>query len=69
MREFGNTCRCPDKEEYSALFTTISLLLLKQTLCCGYLKESSQWDDSFEYPQHRVRKSNKDFRTCKMPVI
>ena len=34
--------RGPDKERYSALFPTISLLLLKQTLCCGYSKESSQ---------------------------
>ena len=31
-------------------------------------KESSHWDDSFEYPQHRVRWSNKDFRTWKTPL-
>ena len=24
-----------------------------RNLCWGYSKESSQWDDSFEYPQHR----------------
>ena len=29
------------------------------TLCCGYSKESSRWDDSFEYPQHRVSLDNK----------
>ena len=29
------------------------------TLYCGYSKESSQWDDSFEYPQHRVCFNNK----------
>ena len=29
--------RGPDKEGYSALFPTISLLLLKKTLCCGYI--------------------------------
>ena len=55
----------PDKEEYTALLSTISHSLSTQTLWCGYTKESSQWDDSFEYPQHRVRGYNKDFRTCK----
>ena len=29
------------------------------TLCCGYSKELSQWDDSFEYLQHRVWLDNK----------
>ena len=29
------------------------------TLCCGYSKESSQRDGSFEYPQHRVCFNNK----------
>ena len=36
-------------------------------ICCGYSKELSHWDDSFEFPQHRVRGSNKDFRTCNTP--
>ena len=29
------------------------------TLCCGHSKESSQWEGSFEYPQHRVHLNNK----------
>ena len=29
------------------------------TLWCGYPKESSQWDDSFEYLHHRVCFNNK----------
>ena len=58
-----------DMRDWTGLFPTIFLLLLNQILCCGCSKESSHWDDSFEYPQHRVRGSNKDFRTCKTPLI
>ena len=34
-------------------------LFYSLTLCCRYSKESSQWDDSFEYLQHRVLLDNK----------
>ena len=27
-------------------------LFLNQNICCGYSKEPSQWDGSFEYPKH-----------------
>ena len=64
-----NNFRGPDKEGYSALFPEISLLSITQTLCCGYSKESSHWNDSFEYLQYRVWTSNKNFRTWKMPLI
>ena len=33
--------RGPDKEGYSDIIPTISLLLLKQTPCCGYSKVPS----------------------------
>ena len=27
-------------------------LFLNQNICCGYSKEPSQWDSSFEQPKH-----------------
>ena len=27
-------------------------LFLNQNICCGYSKEPSRWDDSFEHPKH-----------------
>ena len=27
-------------------------LFLNQNICCGYSKEPSQWDGSFEHPEH-----------------
>ena len=53
---FKSFYRGPFKEEYTALLPTISLISSDQTLWCGYSKESSQWDDSFEYTQHWVRR-------------
>ena len=46
------------------LFTPSYLHVLKSlldniTLWCGYSKESSHWDDSFEYTHHRVWLDNK----------
>jgi len=35
-------------------FLTITLLFLNQTLWCDYSFESSLWDDSNEWSQHRV---------------
>ena len=35
----------------------------------GYSKEMFHWDDSFEYPQHRVGESTKDLRICKTPPL
>ena len=29
-------------------------LFLNQNICCGYSKEPSQWEDSFEHPKHMV---------------
>ena len=30
-------------------------LLLNQTICCGYSKEPSRWDGSFEHPKHMFK--------------
>ena len=32
----------------------IIILLLNQNKCCGYSKEPSQWDGSFEHPKHML---------------
>ena len=29
-------------------------LFLNQNICCGYSKEPSQWDGSFEHPKHML---------------
>ena len=44
-------CRALDMENFSC-----SKILIWHSipLGCGYSKESSHWDDSFEYPQHRI---------------
>ena len=35
--------------------TENNFLLLNQNLCCGYSKEPSQWDGSFEHPKHMLK--------------
>ena len=30
-------------------------LFLNQNICCGYSKDSSQWDGSFEHPKHMLK--------------
>ena len=30
-------------------------LFLNQNICCGYSKEPSQWDSSFEHPKHMFK--------------
>ena len=54
-----------DKREWTGLLPQIFHSLQIQFLCCGYSKESSHWDDSFEYSQHRVWMSIKDIRPWK----
>ena len=29
--------------------------ILNQNICCGYSKEPSQWDGSFEHPKHMIK--------------
>ena len=33
----------------------IIFLFLNQNICCGYSKEVSQWDGSFEHPKHILK--------------
>ena len=33
----------------------ILFLFLNQNICCGYSKEPSQWDGSFEHPKHMLK--------------
>ena len=34
-------------------------LFLNQNICCGYSKEPSQWDGSFEHPKHMLKMMDK----------
>ena len=34
-------------------------LFLKQNICCGYSKEPSHWDGSFEHPKHMYKLMDK----------
>ena len=47
-REKVLSSRPPEKSAY----LKIIFLYLNQNMCCGYSKETSQWDGSFEYPKH-----------------
>ena len=38
-------------------------LFLTQNICCGYSKESSQWDGSFEHPKHMLKLMGKKIFT------
>ena len=36
-------------------YQKITFLFLNQSICCGYSKEPSQWDYSFEHPKHMLK--------------
>ena len=38
-------------------------LFLNQNICCGWLKEPSQWDGSFEHPKHMLKLQGKKILT------
>ena len=38
-------------------------LFLNQNICCGYSKEPSQWDGSFEHPKHLLKLMGKKIFT------
>ena len=38
------------RQDKSAYLKKKYFLFLNQNICCGYLKEPSQWDGSFQYP-------------------
>ena len=41
----------------------IIFLFLNQNICCGYSKEPSQWDGSFEHPKHMLKFMGKKIST------
>ena len=40
-------------------------LFLNQNICCGYSKELSQWDGSYEHPKHMFKVIGKKILTFK----
>ena len=38
-------------------------IFLNKNICCGYSKEPSQWDDSFEHPKHMLKLMGKKIFT------
>ena len=43
-------------DEYGPLVTRkVNFLFLNQNICCGYSKERSRWDVSFEHLKHMVK--------------
>ena len=48
-----------DKKAWSKII----FLFLNQNICCGYSKEPSQWDGSFEHPQHMFKWTGKKIIT------
>ena len=47
----------------------LDFLFLNQNICCGYSKEPSQWDDSFEGPKHMVKLMGKKILTLLLSRI
>ena len=40
-------------------YQIINFLFLNKNICCGYSKEPSQWDSSFEHPKHMLKMMGK----------
>ena len=51
----SSNTRPPDKSVY----LKIIFLFLNQNICCGYSKEPSRWDGSFEHPKHMIKLMDK----------
>ena len=49
--------------ELSVHIKTLIFLFLNQNICCGYSKEPSQWDSSFEHPNHLLKLMGKKIFT------
>ena len=47
----------------------IFFLFLNQNICCGYSKEPSQWDGSFEHSKHMLKIMGKKIFTIFMPPL
>ena len=46
----------------------INFLFLNQNICCGYSKEPSQWDGSFDYPKYMLKFMGKKKNTLEIFV-
>ena len=40
-------------------YQKLSFLFLNENICCGYSKEWSQWNGSFDYPKHMLQMMSK----------
>ena len=40
-----------------------NFFFLNQNICCGYSKEPSQWDGSFQHPKHMFKPKGKKILT------
>ena len=45
-------------------YRKFNFLFLNQNICCGYSKEPSQWDGSFEHPKHMLKLMGQKIYTC-----
>ena len=41
----------------------VIFLFFNQNICCGYSKEPSHWDGSFEHPKHMLKVMGKKILT------
>ena len=44
---------------FKSVYLKIIFLFLNQNRCCGYSKEPSQWDGSFDHPKHMFKLMDK----------
>ena len=45
----------PNRPSVKSVYQKLIFLCLNQNICCGYSKEPSQWDGSFEHPKHMFK--------------
>ena len=48
---------------FTSPYQKINFLILNQNICCGYSKEPSQGDGSFEHPKHMLKLMGKKIFT------
>ena len=51
----GTIVPTTDRPLVQSAYQNITFLFLNQNIYCGYLKEPSQWDGSFEHPKHMLK--------------
>ena len=55
--------KTPPGLKLRVLNENLIFLFLNQNICCGYSKEPSQWDSSFEHPKHMLKSMGKKIFT------